>query len=60
MQHVLSNISVTLIFSGSERSAPQPEPAQVLCACGECERSGVDGGRGGIPEEEISEDHRVQ
>lgn len=34
----------SLIFSASERSAPQPEPAQVFCACGECERRRVDSG----------------
>lgn len=60
LQRALSNLSFTLIFSGSERSATQPEPAQVLRARGERERRRVDGGRGGIPEEEIPEDHGVQ
>lgn len=59
MQRVFSNMCFTLIFSGLERGAPQPEPAQVFCACGECERRRVDGGRAGVPEEEIPEDHRV-
>lgn len=52
--------SSPLIFSGSECGAPQPEPAQVFCASGGRERCRVDGGRGGIPEEEIPEDHGVQ
>ncbi len=47
-------------FLGLERSAPQPQSAQVFCARGECERRRVDGGWGGIPEEEIPEDHRVE
>lgn len=52
-------ILLTLISSASERRETQPEPAQVFCACGERERRSVDGGRGGIPEEKIPEDHGV-
>lgn len=56
---VFSHISLTLISSGPERGASQPEPAQVFRASGECERCRVDGGWGGISEEKIPEDHRV-
>lgn len=43
----------------TECSPPQPEPAQVFCACGKCEGGRVDSGRGGVPEKEVSEDHKV-
>lgn len=43
-----------------ECSATQPESPQVFCARGEREGSRVDGGRGGVPEEEVPEDDRLQ
>lgn len=44
----------------AERRSPQPQLAQVLRACGEREGGGVDGGRDGVPETQVAEDHRVR
>lgn len=44
----------------AERRPPQPQLAQVLRACGEREGGGVDGGRDGVPETQVAEDHRVR
>lgn len=44
----------------AERRSPQPQSAQVLCACGEREGGGVDGRRDGVPETQVAEDHRVR
>ena len=42
-----------------ECCATQSEPPQMFCAGGEREGGRVDGGRGGVPEEEVPEDDRV-
>lgn len=44
----------------AECRSPQPQSAQVLCARGEREGGGVDGGRGGVPETQVAEDHGVR
>lgn len=44
----------------AERRSPQPQSSQVLCARRKREGGGVDGGRGGVPETQVAEDHRVR
>lgn len=51
---------IPLTCVSAERRPPQPQSAQVLCACGEREGGGVDGRRGGVPETQVAEDHRVR
>jgi len=61
MRLVLYLIPLTCVSCVSaERRSPQPQPAQVLCARGEREGGGVDGRRDGVPETQVTEDHRVQ
>lgn len=48
------------LFPSVERRSPQPQSAQVLCACGEREGGRVDGGWDGVPETQVSEDNRVR
>lgn len=50
----------TSLLWPAECRAPQPQPAQVLCACGEREGGSVDSGWGGIPETQVAEDHGVR
>lgn len=47
-------------YVSAERCSPQPQSAQVLCACGEREGGGVDGRWDGVPETQVAEDHRVR
>lgn len=60
MSTILPRPSDPCVASPAERCSPQPQPAQVLCARGEREGGGVDGGRGGVPETPVAEDHRVR
>lgn len=48
-----------LVTAPPECRAAQPQPAQVLCACGERQRCRVDCGRAGVSEAETAKDDRV-
>lgn len=50
----------TSLLWPTECRAPQPQPAQVLCARGEREGGSVDSGWGGVPETPVAEDHGVR